>query len=237
MLTPRQWFRICLAKNWVPLLTPLWPPSLFLLLDLTGCVWRIFTCHCTCGHSQLPLIRPCFSTFSQQHHPPVLGPCCLPCPMLMIGSMVFHLPHWSGSSPSGPGISLFIRYWRGVTLHCSSYSCPECHNTADPSGDHQVGCGGGEWRQDHQAQCHSRCRLYSAAQSAALAVVTNLISDSLQTSWCLSSHLELWLVSCSWCTCGLSPPTTLWEKQHPLLAVPCKLVLSASCPPTAWHAD
>ena len=96
---------------------------------------------------------------------------------------------------------------------------------------------GGEWRQDHQAQCHSRCRLYSAAQSAALAVVTNLISDSLQTSWCLSSHLELWLVSCSWCTCGLSPPTTLWEKQHPLLAVPCKLVLSASCPPTAWHAD
>ena len=40
---------IRLAKNWVPplTLTPLWLPSLFLLLDLTGCVWRILTCHCT----------------------------------------------------------------------------------------------------------------------------------------------------------------------------------------------
>ena len=56
--------------------------------------------------------------FSQLHHPPVPRPFCLPCPMLVIGSMVFHLPHWSGSSPSGPGVLLLpIRYWLGVPLY------------------------------------------------------------------------------------------------------------------------
>ena len=35
-----------------------------------------------------------------------------------------------------------LRYWLGVPLHSTSYCCPECHSTADPFGDHQVGCGG-----------------------------------------------------------------------------------------------
>ena len=149
---------------------------------LCNSVWRILTCHCTSSYSQLPLrciMRPCFSTFSQQHHPPIPGPFC---PMLVISSMAFRLPHWNGSSPLGPSVSLLsIHYWLGVPLHCSSYSCPECHNTADPFGDHQDGCGGN----GDQAQCRSRCHLYSAAQSAALAPVKempNLISDSLSLS-------------------------------------------------------
>ena len=187
-----------LSQNWIPLLTltPLWLSS---LLDLTGCVWRILTCHCTSDHSQLPLMRPCFSTFSQQHHPLVPRLFCLPCLMLVIGSMVFHLPHRSGSSPSGPIVSLLpICYWLGVPLHCSSYSCPECHNTADPFGDHQVGCGSN----GDSITRHNAIRdvifivLPKFAALAPVKEMPNLNSDSLKTLL-MSSHLEPWPASCS----------------------------------------
>ena len=60
-----------------------------------------------------------------------------------------------------------LRYWLGVPLHSTSYCCPECHSTADPFGDHQVGCGGNGDR----IACHNAIRdvLFLAAQSAALA--------------------------------------------------------------------
>ena len=233
MHTPRQWLRVCLAKNWVPLLTltALWLPSLFLLLDVTGCVWRILMCHCTSGRSQLPLMKPCFSTFSQQHLSRIPGPFCLPCPMLVISSMEFHLPHWSGYSPSGPGVSTLaytLLAWSASTLlllllpwmpqYSWSFWWPP-------------GWLWGQQRQDHQAQCCLRCHLYSAAQCAALAPVKkmpNLISDSLSkpadvflTTWSCGqpAALDVHVIS--------SFNNKLWEKHHPLLAMSCKLVLSA----------
>ena len=125
----------------------------------------------------------------------------------LIGSMVFHLPHWSGSSsPSGPGVSLLpICYWLGVPLHCSSYSCPECHNTADPFGYHQVGCGSN----GDSITRHNAIRdvifivLPKFAALAPVKEMPNLNSDSLKTLL-MSSHLEPWPASCSWCTCDLS---------------------------------
>ena len=60
-----------------------------------------------------------------------------------------------------------LRYWLGVPLHSEPYSCPECHSSADPFGDHQVGCGGnGDRISRHNA---IRDVVFSAAQSAALA--------------------------------------------------------------------
>ena len=59
-----------------------------------------------------------------------------------------------------------LRYWLGVPLHSTSYTCPECHALADSLGDHQVGCGGnGDRITRHNAV---RDVLYSAAQAAAL---------------------------------------------------------------------
>ena len=133
-----------LAKNWVPplTLTPLWLSSLFLLLDLTGCVWMILTCPCTSGHSQLPLMRPCFSTYSQQHHPPVPRPLLFspPCPMLVIGSMAFHLPHWVVTFMTR---SFALAYTIG-SEYLYTTPTPALNitiNTADPFGNCQVGCG------------------------------------------------------------------------------------------------
>ena len=52
-------------------------------------------------------------------------------------------------------------------MHSKHYPCPECRSTADPFGDHQVGCGGnGDRISRHNAV---RDVLFSAAQSAALA--------------------------------------------------------------------
>ena len=60
-----------------------------------------------------------------------------------------------------------LRYWLGVPLHSTPYPCPECRCTADPYGDHQVGCGGnGDRIARHNA---IRDVIFSAAQSAALA--------------------------------------------------------------------
>ena len=73
-----------------------------------------------------------------------------------------------------------LRYWLGVPLHSSPYSCPECHATADEFGDHRVGCGGnGDRIYRHNAV---RDVLYTAAQSAALAPTreaTGVVPDSL----------------------------------------------------------
>ena len=73
-----------------------------------------------------------------------------------------------------------LRYWLGVSLHSTAYSCPECHSTADPFGDHQVGCdGNGDRLVLHNAICDE---LYCAAQSAALAPsreMPHLIFNSL----------------------------------------------------------
>ena len=68
-------------------------------------------------------------------------------------------------------------YWLGLPLHSSSYSFPECHNTADPFYNHQVGCRGNWDRITRQ----NAIWVFSAAQSAALAPskeMPNLIPDS-----------------------------------------------------------
>ena len=69
---------------------------------------------------------------------------------LALSSSLPHAGDWLNVVPS-PSLGLHLqdrefrrclRYWLGVPLYNSSYSCPECHGTADPFGDHQVGCGG-----------------------------------------------------------------------------------------------
>ena len=68
-------------------------------------------------------------------------------------ALSFGLPHagdWLNVVPSASlGLHLHdrkfhcgLRYWLGVPLHSSTYSCPECCGMADRFGDHQVGCGG-----------------------------------------------------------------------------------------------
>ena len=88
------------------------------------------------------------------------------------------LPHagdWLNGMPStalglhlhDPEFRCCLRYWLGVPLHSTSYSCPECCSTADPYGDHQVGCGGnGDRIARHNA---IRDVLFHAARSAVLA--------------------------------------------------------------------
>ena len=107
---------------------------------------------------------------------------------LALSSALPHAGNWLNGIPSSTlGLHLqdqefrcCLRYWLGVPLHSSPYSCPECHNTADPFGDHHVGCGGnGDRITRHNA---IRDVIFSAAQSAALAPskeMPNLIPDSL----------------------------------------------------------
>ena len=70
-------------------------------------------------------------------------------------------------------------YWLGVPLHNGQFTCPECRGSADPFGDHQVGCGGnGDRISRHNA---IRDVVFSAAQSEALAPskeTPNLVPDS-----------------------------------------------------------
>ena len=94
---------------------------------------------------------------------------------LALSSALPHAGDWLNGVPSATlGLLLHdqefrccLRYWLGVPLHRSSYSCPECHGIADPHGDHQVGCDGNGDRISH----HNAIRdvLFGAAQSAALA--------------------------------------------------------------------
>ena len=56
-------------------------------------------------------------------------------------------------------------------VHIRPRFCPECRSTADPFGDHQVGCGGnGDRISRHNAICDV---LFRAAQSAALSTTWN----------------------------------------------------------------
>ena len=106
---------------------------------------------------------------------------------LALSTSLPHTGDWLNGVPSATlGLHLqdqsfrcCLRYWLGVPLHSSPYSCPECRSIADEFGDHQVGCGGnGDRIARHNAIGDV---LFSAAQSAALAPVweaTNMISNS-----------------------------------------------------------
>ncbi len=71
---------------------------------------------------------------------------------LALSSSLPHAHDWLNVIPS-PSLGLHLQdrvfrsclsYWLGVPLHndrLNGFICPECHNTADPIGDHQVGCG------------------------------------------------------------------------------------------------
>ena len=98
---------------------------------------------------------------------------------------------------------------RIVPLHSSSYSCPECCNTTDSFGDHQVGCGGN----GNRVTCHNAIhdKVFSDAQSADLAPskeIPNLTLDSLSrpadvflSTWscCWPADLDiLWYLLSSW---------------------------------------
>ena len=94
---------------------------------------------------------------------------------LSLSSSLPHAADWLNVVPSSSlGLHLHdrefrccLRYWLGVPLHSTPYPCPECRCTADPYGDHQVGCGGnGDRIARHNA---IRDVIFSAAQSAALA--------------------------------------------------------------------
>ena len=94
---------------------------------------------------------------------------------LSLSSSLPHAGDWLNVVPSSSlGLHLHdrefrccLRYWLGVPLHSTPYPCPECRCTADPYGDHQVGCGGnGDRIARHNA---IRDVIFSAAQSAALA--------------------------------------------------------------------
>ena len=126
-------------------------------------------------------MRPCISTSSRQYPPSVLAPwpSHLPCLTLATGSTAFHLLRWVCTFKTRSFGAVCATGWE-YPFTAPPYSCPECHNTADPFGDHQVGCGGnGDRITRHNA---IRDVVFSAAQSAALAPskeMPNLIPDSL----------------------------------------------------------
>ena len=73
---------------------------------------------------------------------------------------------------------LRIAFQPNVPLHNGQFACPECRGSADPFGDHQVGCGGnGDRISRHNA---TRDVVFNAPQSAALAPskeAPNLVPD------------------------------------------------------------
>lgn len=107
---------------------------------------------------------------------------------LALSTALPHAGDWLNGVPSATlGLHLqdqefrcCLRYWLGVPQYSSPYRCPECHNSADIYGDHQVGCGGNG---DRIARHNSiRDIIFCAAQSAALAPTRErpgLISNSL----------------------------------------------------------
>ena len=107
---------------------------------------------------------------------------------LALSSSLPHAGDWLNVIPSSSlGLHLqdqefkcCLRYWLGVPLHSNPYPCPECSATADPFGDHQVGCGGnGDRISRHNAV---RDVIFAAAQSAALGPskeVLGLVPSSL----------------------------------------------------------
>ena len=159
---------------------------------------------------------------------------------LALSSALPHAGNWLNGIPSSTlGLHLqdqefrcCLRYWLGVPLHSSPYSCPECHNTADLFGDHQVGCGGNGDRITH----HNAIRdvVFSAAQSAALAAskeMPNLIPDSLSRPADFSppgavAGRRRWM-SMSFPLSSSRP----WGRLRPLQATPCRLGFNGSWPP------
>ena len=107
---------------------------------------------------------------------------------LALSSSLPHAGDWLNVIPSSSlGLHLqdqefkcCLRYWLGVPLHSNPYPCPECSATADPFGDHQVGCGGnGDRISRHNAV---RDVIFAVAQSAALGPskeVLGLVPSSL----------------------------------------------------------
>ena len=69
---------------------------------------------------------------------------------LVLSTSLPHAGNWLNRVPSltlglhldDQELCCCLRYWLGIPLHSSPYSCPECRGTADQFGDHQVGCGG-----------------------------------------------------------------------------------------------
>ena len=106
---------------------------------------------------------------------------------LVLSTSLPHAGDWLNVVPS-PSLGLklqdrefsyCLRYWLGVPIYNSSYSCPECHSPADPFGDHQVGCGGnGDRIARHNA---IRDVVFCAAESSGPAPskeTPNVIPDS-----------------------------------------------------------
>ena len=157
---------------------------------------------------------------------------------LALSTTLPHAGDWLNCVPSSAlGLHLqdrefrcCLRYWLGIPLHSSPYTCPECRHTADEHGDHQVGCGGnGDRITRHNA---IRDVLFSAALSAALAPsreAAGVVPDSLPTSFSPSgvrAAQQPWM-SMSFLLYNNTPFT-----RHPiLLATHSTLVFSASCPP------
>ena len=187
--------------------------------------------------SQLPLMRHCFSTFSQQHHPPVPGPFCLPCPMLVIA--------WLNVVPSTTLEWVFTFRTKRFALAYTLFSGLECLFTAPPTpaldatiqlillATTRLAVGANR----------DRITMHNAVRDVILIVLPNLLPCLLLRK-CLSRPADVFLStwSCSWPAAldvhVISPfNNRLWEKLHPLLAMSCKLVLSASFLPTSRHAD
>ncbi len=109
-----------------------------------------------------------------------------------------------------------LSYWLGVPLHNDHFVCPECHNTADPFGDHQVGCGGN----GNRISRHNAIKdiIFSAAQSAALEPsneTPGLVSQSSSHPLMSSAQTGSMAIQLPW-TCMLSPLSSLspYQKLH-----------------------
>ena len=86
---------------------------------------------------------------------------------------------------------LCLQYWLGLRMSEEGATCPICQRSADPYGDHQVGCGGnGDRIYQHDSV---RDAIFSAAQSAALAPRKEAPSVILGSSSCTADvYLPNW---------------------------------------------
>ena len=108
-----------------------------------------------------------------------------------------------------------LRYWLGVSLHSSSYPCPECEGIADVFGDHRVGCGGNGDRIPRHNTVQDA--LFCAAQSAALVPTKECCSVC-----CPGSHQRVLLSLLPW-----FPPKSAAQSAA---LVPTKECCSVCCP-------
>ena len=102
------------------------------------------------------------------------SPSCSRCRALALSSSLSHAGDWLHVIPS-PALGLHLQdkefrlclcYWLGLRMFAEGSICSICQGTADPYGDHHVGCGGnGAWIFRHDS---IRDALFSVAQSAAL---------------------------------------------------------------------